>query len=351
LRMPPKTRSKGGGWEAAKSPKDKVTAYQFGIVRERAVMKNEEHPIYNWIFLAAFGAVAFLPFFNLEYRSLAMEYMQIAESAKFGFNWFSLLDFSGSTLVCYNYRKAVEKGIRDKDERLSYMHSTPLSHYAIGIVTCLYSQFGGTTMTAIFLGENASWTAGDHVWGAFLLAWWLTFSSPFDVWYTMMDSAALRGPLQALACVSAAHAVTSWGLEKALKAAHSRMANSACAALVCGYVSGCFGWVVVGFFETMGERVKTMGPSWTMQRTFYAVIFYYVATNPHGKLTPAKELVGLGDMSKELAQALLASCFLTLQFGIDVVGIDLLKLLRPLVFVISKLVAPINMQLAETKEE
>lgn len=347
--MPPKTRSKGGvGKDGA--PKG-ITAYQFGIVSERAALQNDENRLYNWLLLSAFATVMFLPFFDLEYRGIAMKYMQIAESARFSSKWFSLLDFCGSALVCYNYRKAVEKGIKDGDERLSYLHSTPLSHYAIGIVTCLYSQFGGTTMTAIFLGENASWTAGDHVWGAFLLAWWLTFSSPFDVWYTMMESAALRGPLQAFACVSAAHAVTSWGLEKALKASHARMANSAWAAIVCGYLSGCFGWVVVGFFETMGDRVKTMGPSWTMQRTFYAVIFYYAATNPHGKLTPLKELVGLEDTSKELAQAILAACFLTLQFGIDVVGIDLLKLIKPIMFVISRIVAPINMQLARIKDE
>lgn len=35
-----------------------------------------------------------------------------------------------------------------------------------------------------------------------------------------------------------------------------------------------------------------------------------------GKLTPYKNVVGMGDMSKELAQAMLAAAFLTLQVAL-----------------------------------
>mmetsp|Transcript_3121 Transcript_3121/g.7532 ORF Transcript_3121/g.7532 Transcript_3121/m.7532 type:complete len:355 (-) Transcript_3121:133-1197(-) len=354
--MPKKGSSKVAQDKADASSKPKaagqgVTGYMFGTVKERAAMQNQDHKGWNYGVVFAFAALVAAPFFIPEYRAMVRDGMREIESAKFLYGWFSLLDFAGSAMVCFSYRTATQKAIADGDEALCRKHSSPLAHYVYGIFTCLFSQFGGTTSTAIFLGQNASWTAGNHVTNAFLLAWWLTFCCPMDLWFTAMQYRAMRLPVQAVACVSAAHAVTSWGLEKALSAEHQRMRNSAWGALACGYLSGCFGWPLVAFFETGGDRLTRLGPSWAMQRTFYAVLFYYVWTNPHSTLTPIKASVGLGDGDKILAQAVLAAAFLTLQVGIDIAGVDLLKVLNTGTALVVALVAPINMPLARPKQE
>eukprot|EP00961_Rhodomonas_salina_P010857 145240-Rhodomonas_salina.1 len=48
----------------------------------------------------------------------------------------------------------------------------------------------------VLLGQNASWAAGTHVWSALLLAWWLTFSFPGDLWYKAMHTPFLFLPLK-----------------------------------------------------------------------------------------------------------------------------------------------------------
>lgn len=44
-----------------------------------------------------------------EWQEIAKFYMDWIESLKVLSGWVSLLDFSGSVLVCYNYRKATER--------------------------------------------------------------------------------------------------------------------------------------------------------------------------------------------------------------------------------------------------
>lgn len=38
---------------------------------------------------------------------------------------------------------------------------------------------------------------------------------------------------------------------------------------MCGYLSGCFGWAVVAFFETGGALIRSAGPTWAMQVLAY----------------------------------------------------------------------------------
>mmetsp|Transcript_9824 Transcript_9824/g.19101 ORF Transcript_9824/g.19101 Transcript_9824/m.19101 type:complete len:359 (+) Transcript_9824:82-1158(+) len=346
-----KEKGKGSGDKKASASATPVTAYQYGTVRERAAMKNQDHRGWNYLVLAISAIVFFAPFFHPESRERVVNMMTTLESHKFCYGWFSTLDFCGSCIVCFAYRTATEKAIAAGDETTCRHHSSPLGHYAFGIFTCLFSQFGGTCCTAILLGQHASWTAGNHVTNAFLLAWWLTFCCPGDVWFMAMGYRALRLSLQSLACISAAHAVSSWGVEKALVADHVKMRNSAWGALAAGYLSGCFGWPLVAYFETGGDRLGKMGPSWAMQRTFYAVLFYYVCTNPHGTLTPYKSALGLGEPDKALVQSILAASFLTLQVGVDIVGVNLLQTANSVTSVLASVIVPVNMKLAHPKQD
>jgi hypothetical protein len=54
------------------------------------------------------------------------------------------------------------RSIKENDSRTISLHSTLLSHHVVTIFTCTFLQFGGTTTTGIFLGQNPSWAAGAH---------------------------------------------------------------------------------------------------------------------------------------------------------------------------------------------
>ena len=50
--------------------------------------------------------------------------------------------------------------IREKDATTISLHSSLLSHHVVTLATCTFLQFGGTTTTGLFLGQNPSWAAG-----------------------------------------------------------------------------------------------------------------------------------------------------------------------------------------------
>ena len=150
------------------------------------------------------------------------------------------------------------------------IHRTAVGFYAQTMIKCNFLQFGGTTVTALILGQPASWL-NTHVWAAFIVAYWLVFCSPGDVWFKLLDHGWLLLPIKAAATISAAHALSSWGLDKALTAEHPRIQKSVWGALLCGFASGSLGGMVAGVAEEGEAWLTTKAPTWPQQRAFYMV--------------------------------------------------------------------------------
>lgn len=200
----------------------------------------------------------------------AMAAMQWVESFRVAFGLMSFLDFCGSTVTCYNYRCEVQRLTMAGDERLRMIYRTAVGFYAQTMLKCNFLQFGGTTVTALILGQPASWL-NSHVWAAFIVAYWLVFCSPGDVWFKLLQHGWLLLPIKAAATISAAHALSSWGLDKALTAEHPKIRTSLWGALVCGFSSGCLGGMVAGVAEEGEAWLTSKAPTWPMQRAFYMV--------------------------------------------------------------------------------
>ncbi|KAJ1496407.1 hypothetical protein T484DRAFT_1759693, partial [Baffinella frigidus] len=153
------------------------------------------------------------------------------------------------------------------------------------------------------------------------------------------------------------HAVTSWGLEKAVTSEHPRMHNSVFGALVCGYLSGSMGWMVVAYFESGGALIRSSAPTWAMQRTFYMVPLYYLLTDPHGLMAETRKgaamwvtdatgvTVPWEAFSKSAGKVVIASCHLVFMYTLDICGLDLLPLLNNFLSKVTILIAPSNMDL------
>uniref|UniRef100_A0A7S0I0V3 Uncharacterized protein n=1 Tax=Hanusia phi TaxID=3032 RepID=A0A7S0I0V3_9CRYP len=283
----------------------------------------------------------------------AMIWMEWIESYKIFNANVSWLDFCGSCVVCHAFRVSLEKSIKAGDARIINMCKTAFGCYATTICTCTFLQFGGTTTTGAILGQYPSWLAGTHVFSAFLLAWWLTFCSPFDIWHFWMKTPWLMIPIKAFATISSAHAITSWGMEKALNAEHERMRKSVWAALLCGFTSGSFGWVVVSYFETGGSAIVASAPSWAMQRAWYLIWLYYALTDPHGVLravgarlegiSPVLSMLMMSPVSKSAGKVVVATCCLVLQFALDICCYDLLPHLNKFFAIFWRAIAPLKM--------
>ena len=84
----------------------------------------------------------------------------------------SVLDLCGSILVCLRYREGLD-GMKSWFESL---------------VACTLLQFGGTTLTGLVLGQTPSWIVSHSAFPALLLAWYLTFYCPNDLYFTLMGS-------------------------------------------------------------------------------------------------------------------------------------------------------------------
>lgn len=111
-----------------------------------------------------------------------------------------VLDFMGSLLCCRAYRRGAEG---DK-------------HWLESLLSCAIMQFGGTTLTALVLGQPASWMLGSPSSPrALLCAWWLFFCCPGDLFVRVMARAEFLWHVpEWLGALSGGHAVTTWGVDK-----------------------------------------------------------------------------------------------------------------------------------------
>ena len=57
------------------------------------------------------------------------------------------------TWACAGYRRAAEKALLEGEKHARENHRSLLSHHVVTLITCMFMQFGGTTLTGIFLGQ------------------------------------------------------------------------------------------------------------------------------------------------------------------------------------------------------
>jgi hypothetical protein len=89
----------------------------------------------------------------------------------------SILDVCGSILVCRQYKSAVITKSR-RDSKSSFE----------SLIACTLLQFGGTTLTGFLLGQTPSWIMSHTAFPALLLAWYLTFFCPFQLFSLVLDN-------------------------------------------------------------------------------------------------------------------------------------------------------------------
>jgi hypothetical protein len=198
---------------------------------------------------------------------LAEAAMDWLEGASFGPHpvAVSALDLVGSTFVCVRYRQWA------REERVSKQGAATPSALEC-LASCTLLQFCGTTLTSLFLGTVPSWLLSHTAFNALLLAWWLVFCCPGDYFFFFITrggagNRAVRHILEVLGLVSSAHAITSWGTDKALSCAFhangARIAQSLWSCLLCGLLSGGAGGLAtnwLGLLSTDTSRAAYTSP-------------------------------------------------------------------------------------------
>lgn len=189
----------------------------------------------------------------------------------------SLLDLCGSILACRKYREATQGS----------------KIWFEVFVACLFSQFGGTTLTGLILGQTPSWMMSHTALPAFFLAYWMTFCCPFDAFFKLTKSRHILFLICLGAAVSSGHSVTSWGVDKVLfnqfHINSQRISQSLFTCLVCGTLSGSGGSLLSDWFGflrnpsfTLTQTPKVFGQellaSATLNRSFLLACLYYLLT-------------------------------------------------------------------------
>ena len=193
----------------------------------------------------------------------------------------SVLDLFGSLLACMSYRQQAQ---------------FPKS-WLETLVACTFLQFGGTTITGIVLGQTPSWVTSSTAFPALLLAWGLIFFCPLDLFYIYTkDNKLIIFFWEIGAAVSAGHAVTSWGMDKAIwNTYHSsafKLRDSVLTCLLCGTFSACGGGLIgywLGFYRSPSFTITSTpavfsisnqkAPT-TLYRSFILAVIYYGLLNP-----------------------------------------------------------------------
>eukprot|EP01041_Mallomonas_annulata_P010564 gene10564-22042_t len=223
---------------------------------------------------------------NWQYLTQVNEWLEGASiKVKDGFPHISVLDFFGSILACNAYRQICQKP----------------KLWIECLLACTILQFGGTTLTGFVLGQTPSWITSSTAFPALLLAWWLTFFCPFDLYWSLVAN----NPVFKVFCehglaISGSHAVTSWGMDKAIWNVYHvnayKLKDSVLTCLFCGTLSGCGGGLLgdwLGFLRNPSFTISSTpaifsllnkrAPS-TITRCFCMALSYYCLLNPSGYL-------------------------------------------------------------------
>lgn len=223
------------------------------------------------------------------------EYLESAVISKpfYYFPPISVLDLFGSMLVCKYYRLNVV-GTKSWFEIL---------------FTCTLMQFGGTTIVSIvLLGHCPYWIIGRAAFPALLVAWWLTFYSPGDLYWHLINKNYTAEVIAGIfAAISSGHAIGSWGIDKALNnkfhVGGDNFASSYLLCILAGTVAACGGGLIIQAFNMLGSTnaitLRHTPPfflsgnysaSATLNRCFILAFTYYYLINDSTTFLPSPKL-------------------------------------------------------------
>eukprot|EP01038_Epipyxis_sp_PR26KG_P006774 gene6774-9278_t len=205
----------------------------------------------------------------------------------------SILDFAGSILCCTRFRRDITINKAKK----SWIET---------LVVCTLYQFGGTTLTGLLLGQTPSWIMSKTAFPALLLAWWLIFFCPFDLFskYVCSNTVVMHC-VNILSTISSSHAVGSWGVDKAMfnsfhvNAADIRKSSLVC--IFCGMLSASGGGLLydwLGFNRNPSFAItetpsifviNKRNASSTINRAFLLATLYYYLVDINNILSLSTE--------------------------------------------------------------
>lgn len=235
---------------------------------------------YAFLFVAAL----YFYYYNNSFRHNVDHYNEWLEGLNvtvFGID-FSVLDFAGSLLCCLRYRSE----FKTAKSWLEVLFSVTLM------------QFGGTTIAGILLGQVPSWMMSRSAFPSLFLAWWVVFNFPLDFAYTFLKTTFLGKVTMffvgLLAHISVAHAIGSWGIDKAIfndfHANSGSLWRSYVIVVFTGAISASGGGILadaLGFFNSEAGKSLTLTSTSNLftinrfdvsaaaNRAFWLSIFYY----------------------------------------------------------------------------
>lgn len=242
--------------------------------------------------------------------------VQICSAKKIPCPRLSVADFFGSSWQCHCYRRSIPL------DRKKYWLDT--------LFVCTIMQFGGTTCTGLLLGQSPSWLSSSTAWPSLFVCWWLTFFCPYDAWFHLLQHDFFKFLVLPGVWASSAHAVTSWGMDKALSADHLKAQNSALVALATGTISACGGGILTDMFGLQKSEWELKrpdcleAPSQPIEKAFVCALLYYVLIDPHNfiwqagfalDVREARSLIGIAMFELNLCLYLFPSTRVTEVFG------------------------------------
>ena len=212
----------------------------------------------------------------------------------------NVLHFMASLLACKICRQ------KNKYER----------YWLESLMSCYLFRFGGTTALAILLGQPPGWMFNCSITLALFLAWWLTFCCPGDFfWRHVAPSRILQEIILLFDAMSQAHALTSWGMDRALFGGfHNNstvISNGLFLNIVCGLVASNGGGILADVFCFFEEKSYCVSHSPTflskklegdvarikLTKCFVLSCFYFLII----KMPSNKMLFWLPDVERERA--------------------------------------------------
>lgn len=162
-------------------------------------------------------------------------------------------------------------------------------------------QFGGTTLTALLLGQPPGWLLSYKSTTSYLLAWWLIFYSPYDIFWNFINLSFISYYFELIfsffLSISSAHAITSWGMDKvffnSFHIPKKDISESIMLALLTSVLSSNGGGIICNFLSLYSEKSFHMQTPTFLQNnsqgdraranltcSFLLGVIYYIIMNP-----------------------------------------------------------------------
>ena len=144
------------------------------------------------------------------------------------------------------------------------------------LISCALLQYGGITLTGLFLGHPPPWMMDAPPFTGFLISWWLIFFCPNDLYWKFISFPSVLMLYSLVGVFNNGHAITSWGVDYGLhNSFHSNPRDISKSWIICivsGILSFSGGTVLCDWLGLMRVNSYTMKSTPGIFRTgFYAV--------------------------------------------------------------------------------